>query len=336
MTVNKNKTYNNFAYALTNFLGKYLPNEGGVSKNTIYSYRDTFKLFIEFNEENGVKPKNLSFEQFTRDNILKFLDWLESSKNNKVSTRNVRLAALHSFSNYILLENPELIEYAHNILSIKKKKTQQSTVGYISVDEMKLIIKKSKINFIHYVIICVLYETGCRVQELCDLKWFDIKLEYPPTIGVLGKGNKKRIIPISKELKELLVKYKENYFHDNNDYLFQNHSKDKFTREGITFILKKYVTLAKADKPEWYKINVTPHILRHSRAMALLHSGVDLIYIRDILGHVEIKTTEIYARIDGEMKRKALLKANNIIDDNIQTDWNKNKDLLKWLNSLKD
>lgn len=335
--MSKNSGFNDFSYSVTNFLGKYLPNEGGVSINTIYSYRDTFKLWIEFLHNSGVKLNKITYENVTRENIIDFLDWLETEKHNSVSTRNVRLAALHSFAKYLLIENPEFMTYAQIILSVKKKKCQKSSAGYLSVQEIKYILEKAKLESTrHYTLLLVLYETGCRVQELCDLKWEYLRLDNPSTISVCGKGNKVRVIPISSDVAQVLKDYKTNYCEKFDVYVFQNHSHTKLTREGVTHILKKYVKMAKNEHDDLFKINVTPHIVRHSRAMALITSGVDLIYIRDILGHVDLKTTEIYARIDSEMRRNALLKVNAITDDTDETNiWNKDKTLLDWLNSLK-
>lgn len=333
----KNKSsYNNFGYALTNYLSIYLPNEGGVGINTILSYRDTFKLFIKYLATKNINPNKITFENFERNNIISFLEWLENERNCSISTRNNRLSALHGFARYLLIYHPEYMSYANIIIGIKKKRDIQKSVGYLSDEEISTILslakEKSKRD---YTLLAVLYYTGCRVQELCDLKAQDINFKHPSTIKVIGKGNKVRIIPITDKLSSLVKDYQNNFNTKLCDSLFFNHSNQKLSREGITYILKKYVSIAKNKSPELYTINVTPHIIRHSRAMHLLKVGVDLIYIRDILGHSELKTTEIYARIDSEMKRVALLKANDLIDTETDMSWHQNQNLLDWLNNLK-
>ncbi len=140
--------------------------------------------------------------------------------------------------------------------------------------------------------------------------------------------------PMSVLLKQYL---KENYlieFYTFDYPLFSNRSKYKLTRAGIAYIVKKYVDEAIKEAPEMFPEKFSPHCFRHSKAIHLLQSGVNLIYIRDFLGHVDIKTTEIYARIDGEMKRKALEKnANNIVSGKLP-EWQSNKELMNWLKNL--
>lgn len=332
----KSKSYNDFGYALTNYLSIYLPNEGGISINTILSYRDTFKLLILYLREKNITPNKITFHHFDRNTIILFLEWLENNRGCQVSTRNNRLAALHSFARYLLIYYPEFISYANIILGVKKKKTIQKTVGYLSNEEISLILLTArKTSNRDFTLLTVLYETGCRVQELCNLKISDVNFNHPSTIKILGKGNKMRIIPITDNLSSLIKTYQEHFLSKICDNLFLNHSNQKLTREGVTYILKKYVCMAKEEKPEFYKFKVSPHIFRHSRAMHLLKVGVDLIYIRDILGHSELKTTEIYARIDSEMKRQALLKDNDLEDTENDMIWHQDLNLLDWLNNLK-
>ena len=165
----RNEKFNNFGYALTSYLGKYLPNEGGLSINTIYSYRDTFKLFILYLRETGINTEKIEFQHFTRENLNSFLDWLESDRNCTVSTRNIRLAALHAFARYLQIDFPELAEYSNNILSLRKKKEIKNTIGYLSTNEINwIMIEAKQTSNRDFVLLSLLYETGCRAQELCD------------------------------------------------------------------------------------------------------------------------------------------------------------------------
>ena len=180
--------------------------------------------------------------------------------------------------------------------------------------------------------------TGARVQELIDIKVRDVILQEPATIILTGKGNKIRRVPIMKNTVTLLQRYiSENNLDQpsrNEDPLFTNNQHHKLTKEGVAFIISKYVTLAR-QKSMLVPEKVKAHMLRHSKAMHLLQAGVNLIYIRDFLGHVDIKTTEIYARADTETKRKAI---ENLYPDLINSnlpDWNKDQALLTWLSELK-
>jgi site-specific recombinase XerD len=191
----------------------------------------------------------------------------------------------------------------------------------------------------HLVLMSLMYDTGARVQEIADLKISDIIFNDNTLIKIKGKGDKYRLVPIDTKMSNLLRQYLQDYKLTNiekqNDFLFCNHSNNKMTRQGITYIVKKYYLKAYSCNNITNLITISPHILRHSRAVHLLMSGVDLIYIRDILGHSSVKTTEIYARINTEYKRKALEKlADNSINDQLP-EWQTDKNLFDWLNSFK-
>jgi site-specific recombinase XerD len=183
-----------------------------------------------------------------------------------------------------------------------------------------------------------LYDSGARVQELIDLRVCDVTLQTPAVLTLTGKGNKTRRVPIMKNTASLL----QNYLLENkldkpwkNEYpLFVNNQHHKLTREGIAYIISKYVASARKESTI-VPPKVKNHMLRHSKAMHLLQAGINLIYIRDFLGHVDLKTTEIYARADTEMKRKAIENAYpDLIDPNLP-DWNKDQTLLSWLAEIK-
>lgn len=188
-------------------------------------------------------------------------------------------------------------------------------------------------------LLTILYDTGGRVSEICDLKVENVRLSSPMTLCLTGKGNKSRLVPVMKETQKLIRKYLEKYGENpsiNGKHpLFSNQKGEHLTRAGVTYILKKYVNLAKQEKPSCFMEDISPHCLRHSKAMHLLQSGVNLIYIRDLLGHTDISTTEIYAKTDEKFKRKALEEAYDSPTPNIQeTSWQKDDDLMLWLKNL--
>jgi site-specific recombinase XerD len=333
----------NFAYYLTNFLSRYLPGILGLSQNTIMSYRDTFSLFLDYCSKNkNIKPEKVSLEHLDRKLIEEFLEWLEKTRKCIASTRNVRLAALHSFCRYLQMECPDFIHPAQQILSIPMKKTKKVFVEYITLEAIKFLLAKpdssTEKGRRDMVLLSLLYDSGARVQELVDIKVRDIRTTYPSTVKLTGKGNKTRIIPLMKPMTGLLKSYlEENRLlapHTFDSPLFSNRSKDKLTRAGIAYVVRKYVTIAIKESPGLFPKKVSPHCFRHSKAMHLQQSGVNLIYIRDFLGHVDIQTTEVYARVDGEMKRKALEKNNySIISDKMPV-WQNDKQLMNWLKNL--
>ncbi len=333
----------NFAYYLTNFLSRYLPGIAGLSQNTIMSYRDTFSLFLDFcSKIKKIKPEKVSLEHLNRKLVEEYLEWLEKTRKCISSTRNVRLAAFHSFCRYLQREFPDFMHPAQQILSIPMKKNKKVSVEYITLEAMKFLLGKpdstTKRGRRDMVLLSLLYDSGARVQELADIKVRDIRTTYPATVKLTGKGNKTRIVPLMKPMSKLLKSYlEENRLLEPHtfDYsLFCNRSKRKLTRAGIAYVVKKYATSAIKEAPELFPERLSPHCFRHSKAMHLLQSGVNLIYIRDFLGHVDIQTTEVYARVDGEMKRKALEKnVPGIISDKIP-EWQNDKELMSWLRNL--
>jgi site-specific recombinase XerD len=333
----------NFAKYLTEFFSDYLVRQKNVSRNTILSYRDTFKLLITyFQKVKKISAEKISLELLSSDCLTDFLSWLEISRKCSIATRNQRLAALHAFFRYMQGEEPAGILHFQKIIAIPIKKAEKTVVEYLAPDAIKILLKQPDKHTSKgrrdLTLLSVLYDTGARVQELIDIKVRDIIIQEPATIILTGKGNKMRRVPIMKNTVILLQSYLlENRLDQpsrNEDPLFTNNQHHKLTKEGVNFILSKYAKLAR-QKLKLVPEKVKAHMLRHSKAMHLLQAGVNLIYIRDFLGHVDIKTTEIYARADTETKRKAI---ENLYPDLINSklpDWNKDKALLNWLSELK-
>jgi site-specific recombinase XerD len=337
---------NDFAKYLTRFFTEYLSGERGASHNTIRSYGNTFTSFLDFMEEvKHVKPEKLSIEHITRDNVLSFLQWLQEVKQCSTSTRNQRLAAIHAFCKYLQYEDVIHLEQWQSILSVKSKKSEKLSVNYLDVDGIKLLLAQIPTNTREgrrdLAMIALLYDSGARVQELIDLTPLDIHRIKPYYITLFGKGRKKRLVPLQEQQMALLKDYMEE--NDllkpsrNQRSLFTNNRGGKLSNAGITFILMRYVKSAHIVNPDLIPERISPHCLRHSKAMHLLQAGINLVYIRDILGHVSIQTTEIYARADSKQKREALEAA--YIDVIPQMEgavrtWEKDSKLKSWLKSL--
>lgn len=334
-----------FSYYLTSFLGKYLPGQKNVSPNTIESYAATFKLLLIYCEEKKkVKAERLSLSFFTRDIVIGFLDWIEQERNCSISTRNQRLVPLHSFFRYVQKESCQNLYEIQKILSIPNKKGPKTIVPFLTGDEMKVLLNQpdiiTKEGMRDLVLLVVLYDSAARVQELIDLKIKDVRISNPSVITLNGKGNKRRQVPIMDKTRKLLENYINNQrvndgISKGDNYLFVNQKKQQLSRWGISYIINKYVKLAEQDPKFTIAFPVTPHVFRHSKSVHLLQSGVNLIYIRDFLGHCDCSTTEIYARADTEMKRKAIEAAySDVLPIKDLPLWADDTGLMMFLNSL--
>lgn len=334
-----------FSKYVTDFFLKYLSNERGASNNTISSYRDTFILLFRFmEEEKHLKLKKLVLTDITRQVIIAFLDWLQENRKNSSSTRNQRLAVIRSFFCYIQYDHPEHINQCHGIMSIKLKSSSQKVINYLSAAGIKLLLEQpdttTRKGRRDLALLSLMYDTGARVQEIIDLTPNACRLNKPYTIKIIGKGSKARIVPLMEEQVNILKSYMaENKLSEPfaGEYpLFYNSQKKGFTRAGITNIFIKYVKMARGVDPELIPQKLSCHSLRHSKAMHLLQAGVNLVYIRDILGHVSVQTTEIYAKADAKSKREALEKAYvKVQPDNTPTAiWLEDQDLKEWLINL--
>ena len=331
-----------FAVHLTRFLSEYLPSHKNVSKNTISSYRDTFKLLIRYcQEKEGIVAEHISMNILSSSLITRFLEWLETERKCSISTRNQRLAAIHSFFRYAQGEDPSGLYHFQKVIAIPVKKASKTIVEHIAPEAMQLLLsqpdKTTHGGRRDLTLMSVLYDTGARVQELIDIKASDVILNTTAVIILNGKGNKIRRVPIMKGTVQLLERYiRENRLDVpwKNEYpLFVNKQHKKLTKEGVSYIISKYVEQARQSS-SLIPAKVKPHMFRHSKAMHLLQAGVNLIYIRDFLGHADIKVTEVYARADTETKRKAIENAYPELVNSTLPDWNEDHALLTWLSEL--
>jgi len=307
-----------FSKSLTDFLSKYLPGERGMSPNTINSYKITFILFIGFVEsQKKIRVNKLSLKDITKECINEFLEWLQRERKCSDSTRNVRLAAIHSFFSYLQYEAPENINEWQRILSIKVKKTKKRTMNYLTIEGIKLLLAQpdlsTKKGRRDLAMLALMYDSAARVQEVIDLTASNVRLTKPFTIKLVGKGNKARIVPLmDQQVMHLKYYMEKNHLlepHANLYPLFYNSRKEKLTRAGVYYILQYYASAARKKDQKLIPEKISPHSLRHSKAMHLLQAGVNLVYIRDILGHESVQTTEVYARVDSKQKREAIEKA---------------------------
>lgn len=332
-----------FAVNLGRYLTHYLPDDQGCSPNTIDSYRYAFIQYLEFmEEEKGIRPEKIQIRNLTRESVILFLTWLEKTRGLQVSSRNYRLAAIKGFIHYLKYELPEYMEEYQKILAIPLKKISQKEISYLKTDGVELLIKQidtsTKNGMRDLVIIMILYTTGIRVSELINIRVKDVSLHDPCTILVHGKGNKGRYVPLLKTAVPHMRRYIDMMNYDKeeklNDFLFINHMNKQFTRQGISYLLKKYSIKAREIDPSLIPEDLSPHKMRHTTAMELVDAGVDIMYIRDLLGHASVTTTEIYARNGARIKREKIEEASKGIVPPEEAVWENDTDLKSWLKSF--
>ena len=334
----KNK---NLQYYVSTFLTTYLGGDRGLSENTSLSYNKAFQLLIPYLCTATGKPINkLSMDDFTIENVKGFLNSLEEA-GNSISTRNQRLAAIKSFCRFVLEDSPQHMYSLQQILNLKTKKSDTTELTYLSATQLGWLLEEpdytNRYGFKDLVILTILSDTGVRISEFINIRVSDVRTISPAQILIHGKGGKTSRVPISTKASDLLKTYmeKENLLTviQQERYLFVNRSGKQFTRAGITYILQKYIDLVHAKHPLEFPEKLSPHCLRHTKAMMLLEMNQNLIYIRDILGHEHMKTTEIYARTDSKQIRQAVEEASAAVPavDSDKIDYKGNKELLSWL-----
>lgn len=332
----------NFALRLKAFLSDYLPTQRKLSPNTICGYRDVFVLFLRYCRElRKSRVERLQLEQIDAPLVLNFLEYLEKQRGCSPQTRNHRLAAIHSFFRYVQTEEPEHLVQCQRILAIPMQRTSQNEPTYLSDEDLGVLLKQpdrtKREGRRDMVMFSVLYDTGARVQELIDLRVGDVRLETPAIVRLTGKGKKIRLVPLMPSTVNVLARYLSEEGLDDpaktDEPLFRNKRGGQFSRWGIRYLLTKYSNQARSECPT-FPTKVSPHTLRHTKAMHLLQAGNPAIVIRDILGHAHIQSTEVYARADLEIKRRALEKAKQAVPSIEPRSWQRKPDLLRWLQSL--
>jgi len=266
---------------------------------------------------------------------------LQAERGNSASTRNQRLAVIKSFARYTAIERPEFLGQATQILAVRQQKTPAGDMSHLTGSEVKALLAEpdpaTRRGLRDMVLLSTLYDTAARVQEICDLNTSDVRAARPMVVTLHGKGSKTRRVPVMDPTAQLVEDYLSRHASHpgvgkDADPLFNGPQHSRLTRWGITKILARHVQSLRQRDPRYAAgLNVTPHVIRRTRAMHLLQAGVNLIYIRDLLGHADVSTTEIYARADAEAKRKAIESAYQSLTPEPLPDWTADQDLLAWL-----
>lgn len=332
------KKHSQLGPAIRRFLLEHLVAERNLALNTQASYRDTLILLLPFAAKNLSKPiDHLSIEDISAKIVRQFLLQLEEQRGCSVSTRNQRLAAIYALARFISERSPEHIAWLSQIRSIPFKKTSKPLMGYLDKPEMDALLnapnRNKPLGLRDHTLLLFLYNSGARASEAANLTIADLDFDSPSSVILLGKGGKVRRCPLWSEtaskLSSLIIGRKS------HEPVFLNRRKQQITRFGIREIVKRSALTASKTLPKLSTKKVTTHTIRHTTAVHLLRSGVDINTIRAWLGHVSLDTTHIYAEIDLEMKAKALAKCDipTLASNNIDN-WSKNPELMAFLRSL--
>lgn len=300
---------------IVSFFRNYLANQKGYAANTIASYSDCIRLLLSYScERLGVSFDKLGLNTITDDLILDFLDHLEKNRGNAPATRNQRLGAIKTFFRFLALQEPTATAVCERVCAISAKKTEHKVITPLDNNEIKAILgsAQTRTDTVQgardQALLLMLYNTGARVQELVDAKIADVRMETPAQICLTGKGRKQRIVPLYDDTIKAIQHYLmlRKPAGTEHEALFVNARGKRFTRFGIGHIVSKYAALAGRTCPSIASTHVTPHTFRHTIALHLIQSGVDISVVKEWLGHADIKTTSLYVDINVEMKRKAL------------------------------
>lgn len=311
-----------FAKMLQEFFLKRLINQKNASSQTISAYRDTFRLLLKFlREETNKTPSDLNLKDINAEMILKFLDYLENERNNSISTRNARLTAIRSFFHYVSYLEPASSELIQQVLSLPMKRCERSLIEFLSKEEVEAIIDApdttSWSGKRDHTMFMVFYNTGARVSEITALRIMDISLANSAYIKIRGKGRKERTVPLWSRTARLIKNWLK-HLDSTEGFLFPNAKGKPLTRYGVEYRLRIAQDIAANQCPSLKTKRISPHIFRHTVAMHLLQSGVDINVIALWLGHERLSTTHIYLEADLAMKEKILKKLEPPLTKNIR------------------
>jgi integrase/recombinase XerD len=321
------------------FFADHLRRVRGASEHTVRAYRDALRMFFVFLADRlGGSVAALRLDDVRADAVLAFLHYIEAKRGNGAVTRNCRLAAIRSFAEHLLRHDVTRAEQYGRILAIPMKRAASRLVTYLEPEDVRAVIaavdESAPAHGRDRALLLLLYNTGARVSEALALRPRDLQLERPRQVRLYGKGGKERICPLWAETTAALRLVAINARSD--DPIFRSARGGPLTRDGAAYIIAKHVGRAAKSRPALHGRRVTPHVLRHSCAVALLQAGVDVSVIRDYLGHASVATTSRYITTNLEMKREVLKAfwARAGLDHRSTPRWRPSSKLIAFLSSL--
>jgi site-specific recombinase XerD len=306
-------TNTTFPALLEGFFTERLVQQKRVSAHTIASYRDSFCLLLRYAEERlHIAPARLTLDELDAPLISTFLDHLQETRGTSARSRNVRLAAIHSFFRYAALQVPDHGGLIEQVLAIPAKRYERGPIAYLNETEIDVLLaapdQATWLGRRDRTLLLVALQTGLRVSELIGLRWQDVSLESGAHVCCEGKGRKRRCTPLRKDAISALRAWQREQPRDSLTPLFSTAGGTPLSRDAVAYLLAKHLAKARQHCPSLQGKRVTPHVLRHSAAMALLHSGIDSAVIALWLGHESMDTTQIYLHASLELKQQALDK----------------------------
>lgn len=300
-----------FSALIQRFFIERLMQQRNASSRTVESYRDTFRLLFRYAEQCLHKPPaQLTLDDFNAELVLGFLDHLESVRGNCIRSRNARLAAVHSFSRYLALQSPPALHLVQRILAIPSKRFEKPMLGFLSREEVRAILAAPDPNTWYgqrdRVMLQVLYNTGARVSELIGICVEDVTVDSTPCVRLHGKGRKQRTVPLWRETAVEIRNWLRYQCLRPNQPLIPGRHGNAMTRANVAERIAMAVSKAGKQCPMLCGRNITPHSLRHTVALHLLQSGIDITVIAIWLGHESTATTHGYIELDMKMKERAL------------------------------
>jgi site-specific recombinase XerD len=323
------------------FFTEFLPRQRGASAHTVRSYRDALKLLFEFLARRlGRSVASLELAHLDADAVAAFLDHIETERSNSAVTRNCRRAAIRSFFKHLVRNDLAHSQQYTRVLAVPSKKARQRPATYLEADDMRAIItnpdRRSADGWRDYTLLLFLYNCGARVSEAAGVRWDDLQLVTPRHVRLRGKGKKERLLPLWRETAKALHRLRGMTRMSDQQQVFVSRLGQPLTRDGVAYILRKHVKAVARQRPTLARLHITPHVVRHSCAVALLQSGSDVTVIRDYLGHASVATTGRYITTNLQMKREAMQNfwTHAGIDPARAKPWKPKPDLLAFLQSL--
>lgn len=323
------------------FFMEYLSCQRGASIHTVRAYRDALKLLFAFvAQRRDCDVASLELNDFDAEVVCHFLDHIEAARSNSTLTRNCRRAAIRSFFKHLVRNDLAHSQQYTRVLAIPSKKARQRPATYLEADDVRAILanpdRRTADGWRDYTLLLFLYNCGARVSEAAGVRWDDLQLVAPRQVRLRGKGKKERLLPLWKETANALHRLRGMSQAGDQQCVFLNRHAQPLTRDGIAYILSKHVTAVAKERPALARKRITPHVLRHSCAVALLQSGTDVTVIRDYLGHASVATTGRYLTTNLQMKRDAMQTfwKHAGIEPSRSKPWKPKPDLLAFLQAL--
>jgi site-specific recombinase XerD len=328
-----------FPHLLQTFFQDWMAGQRNLSRHTVLSYRDTWRLFLRFvATRTGRAVAQVGLTDLTEAEVLAFLRHCEEDRHASIGTRNCRLAALRAFFRFVADREPTVAADCATILRIPTKRASTPALCYLDPEEVTAILNQPDRATAEgqrdHVLLSFLYNTGARIQEALTVSPGALRLDPPTHVRLFGKGRKERICPLWPETADLIRALLRRQPRAPDETIFLNRFGRPLGAAGVRFKLHQYVATAARHVPSLQSKHVSPHTFRHSTAVALVSAGVDVTVIRSWLGHAHLDTTNHYARASLDAKREALARVEASARPGKPARWKRDPELLAWLDAL--